>query len=451
MSSLFSIVIGIMSIAIMVGIHETGHFVFARLMGIEVHTFAIGFGKAIKKWQKGKTVYRLNIFPLGGYCQLKGADELQKRLDGKIDEHAPSEKGSLFSVSPWRRIGVYGAGSLFNFLFALLILIVFYLLPYEAVSYPNKIVLSSDYPSLFGVEEGDYHLARDGGLLSGDVVIAIGEHHVTTFSDIQEALSHYKGGQTIDFTVLRNNKQHIYTLSTPKDKPLHLGLSYYMAPIIGFVAPLSAEQRALLLPNDRIIALFGQEVNNTFDVLQLLSDNPQVIELTILRGQQELAITYVPDRLDSGELAIGFSFLHQSEQKKGLGLTAVPSALKEAVSTFGSTFALIPRLFSGSIPFKDAVAGPIRISYVIGQMRNASVRAALHLLALVSLSLAAANLLPIPGLDGGSILLSLLELIRGKNVSPRFFVRFQSVGLAFLAVLMLLVLAQDIGFLFSGF
>jgi regulator of sigma E protease len=114
------------------------------------------------------------------------------------------------------------------------------------------------------------------------------------------------------------------------------------------------------------------------------------------------------------------------------------------------TFLLIPKLFSGAFAMDEVVAGPLRISYVIGEMRNAGIRAILHLLAMVSISLAAANLLPIPGLDGGSILLSILEILRRKPVSPRIYVRFQSVGLLFLFLLMLFVVAGDLRFFFLG-
>jgi regulator of sigma E protease len=107
-------------------------------------------------------------------------------------------------------------------------------------------------------------------------------------------------------------------------------------------------------------------------------------------------------------------------------------------------------LFSGTGELRDSVAGPLRISYVIGEMRNAGIRAVLHLLAMVSISLSVVNLLPIPGLDGGTILLTLIEAVRGRPISSKWYVRYQSIGVAFLMILVFFVMSGDIRFFLLG-
>ena len=127
MGSLFSFAIGLALIAIMITVHETGHFLAAKAVEVTVETFAIGWGKAVKRWYSKGVEYRINIFPLGGYCQLKGGDS--------------NEAGSLFAVSPLKRIVVFLAGPLFNILLAILILTPFFMLNYEEAVFPNKIVI----------------------------------------------------------------------------------------------------------------------------------------------------------------------------------------------------------------------------------------------------------------------------------------------------------------------
>lgn len=455
MDGMISFIIGFLGIALMVTVHETGHFLAARAVGITVETFAIGWGKALKRWYKGEVEYRINIFPLGGYCKLKGSEDLKRSIDSGDGQFKQVEPGSLFAVSPARRILTYLAGPIFNLLFAALIFIPYFALDYEAVAYPNRIVLTSDYPTTFQTDVGAKHAARDGGMLTGDTIIRIGNTAVRNFSDIQEALAIQEAGNPTRFLVQRGAQevelQITGIINEETGKPF-FGISFYLEPIVGSIDPLSPEAIAGLSPGDRILSTQGHTVGNTMALLERLADNPTVISLEVVQqdGTQK-SITYSPSRGTDGNALFGFTFARSTEHRAGLGLIAsVTAALKETVISVIDTITLIPRMFSSAYTLDDVVAGPVRISYVIGEMRNAGLRAVLHLMAMVSISLATANLLPIPGLDGGSILLSIVEMIRGKSVSPRMYVRFQSVGVMLLLFLMLFVIAGDIRFLFSG-
>jgi len=196
----------------------------------------------------------------------------------------------------------------------------------------------------------------------------------------------------------------------------------------------------------------GKISNNTLDVVEALSDNPTVITLVVERpgGRQE-EITFHPEQTAQGQISLGFTFAREIKREAGLPLhKALLASVSQTSKGARDTLLLLPKLFSGMFALDDVVAGPLRISYIIGESRTAGLRSILHLLAMVSISLAVANLLPIPGLDGGAILLSLLEIIRGKSVSPKMYVRFQSVGVIFLLLLMIFVVIGDVRFLFSG-
>lgn len=455
MDGFISFLIGFLSIALMVTIHETGHFVFARLSGITVEVFAIGWGKAIKRWTIRGVEYRINIFPLGGYCKLKGTDDLQRSLHAGGKSFTSMEEGSLFAVSPTRRIMTYLGGPLFNLLFAVLIFIPFFTLGYEAVSNPNRIVVTSDYPKTFAIETANPHAAELSGMKTGDIVIGIEDESIKNFSQLQSILSRQKSGSPTTFTVEREGAiltfDIIGTLDEQTDRIL-FGISTYIEPKIAFITPLSPESMTALAEGDLIQKAQGQVVKNTFDLLEILSDNPSWIELQVLHdnGTQD-TIQYSPTRTIDGKISFGFGFERTLEHVSGQPIgQAIWSSFTQTGVSVVDTFLLIPKLFSGAFAMDEVVAGPLRISYVIGEMRNAGLRAILHLLAMVSISLAAANLLPIPGLDGGSILLSMLEILRRKPVSPRIYVRFQSVGLLFLFLLMVFVVAGDLRFFFLG-
>lgn len=454
MNGVFSFFIGFLSIALMVTIHETGHFLFARMLGITVETFAIGWGRAIKRWHTHGIEYRINIFPLGGYCTLKGSEDLRRSLARGEQQMVTIEEGSLFAVPPHRRILAFLAGPLFNLMFAVLLFIPFFVLDHEEPVFPNRIVLTSDYPRTFGTESREPHAARDGGLLTGDSILMINGESVEDFAQVQEKLHEQKNGLTTRFTVSRDGRELDFNIQgiyhQPSGRQL-FGISYFLEPVIATVAELSPESVAGLMAGDRITEAQGIRIENTMDVIEALSDNPSTVSLVVDRSGLNVPIRFSPTRSEDGSMTLSFTFLRQTVKRRGQSMfQGITSAVKETSSVLIGTFTLIPRLIGGTFAVDEVVAGPLRISYVIGEMRNSGIRALLHLMAMVSVSLAAANLLPIPGLDGGSILLSLIEILRGKPVSPRMYVRFQSVGIVFLLFLMVLVVAGDLRFLFLG-
>lgn len=450
MGSLFSLAIGILSISLMVTIHETGHFVFARLSGISVEVFAIGWGKSIKRWRSGNTEYRINLFPLGGYCRLKGSDDLQRSLDVGGKDFSMIEKGSLFAVSPLKRIPTFLAGPIFNLIFALLLFIPFLMLDYHNYAEPNRIVVSSDFPAVFN-QPGDYrNAAHQAGLETGDTILRIDGESVSDFSEIRALLSSKGTEVPTRFTIRRDDRTMeidvVPEYDAALDRPL-FGVSSYIVPTIGNIVELSPESLTGMMVGDTIVEVQGKPVAHTVAVMDKLMGNPQIVEISIRHadGRQE-TFSYHPHKDKDGNNTYGFSFSIPKKENEGLSfLQAIPQSFVTTYESIRDSIKLIPSLFTDS-SLQDSLAGPLRISYVIGEMRNSGMRVMLHLLAMVSISLGVANLLPIPGLDGGAILLSLVEFLRGKRVSPKWYVRFQAVGMIFLIFIMLMVLLSDIRF-----
>ncbi len=430
-ASIISFIIGIFVIALMITVHESGHFLAARLVNVKVNTFAIGWGKAIKKWRRKGVEYRLNIFPLGGYCQIASEGE-----------------NSLFAVNPFKRIVVYIAGAFFNLIFAFVVFTPFFMMNYTSISYPNQIVITQDYPTLFGQNNNTTTFK------TGDTIISIDGNIVDDFEEIESLLSKNKK-EVIEFVVIRDNKELKFSQKGIYNKELNkilFGVSYYLEPVVGDIDPNGIEALFNLETGDRIISFNDQKIDNSFDFLTVLATNPSSIDLVVEKNTKEVKeISFTPLRDPNGNIELRFDFEKEFKQLKGQNLfSSIKSALVETSKQFIETFKLIFSLFSTKSDVDNSVAGPIRISYIIGSMRTSGIRAILHVTALVSISLAAANCLPLPGLDGGHILLNIVELIRGKRLPMSLYLNFQKVGLVILLLLMIFVVSTDLKFLFSS-
>ncbi|MGI6466572.1 MAG: RIP metalloprotease RseP [Sphaerochaetaceae bacterium] len=430
-ASIISFIIGIFVIALMITVHESGHFLAARLVNVKVKTFAIGFGKAIKKWRSNGVEYRLNIFPLGGYCQIASEGE-----------------NSLFAVNPFKRIVVYIAGAFFNLIFAFVVFTPFFMMNYTTISYPNQIVVAQDYPTLFGPNNNATNFK------TGDTIISIDGNKVNDFEEIESLLSKNKN-EVVEFVVIRDNKELKFSQKGIYNKELNkilFGVSYYLEPVVGDIDPNGIEALFNLEIGDRIISFNNYEINNSFDFLTVLATNPSSINLVVQKSSNQIKeISFTPLRDPNGNIELRFDFDKEFKQLKGQNIfSSIKSALVETSKQFIETFKLIFSLFSTKSDVDNSVAGPIRISYIIGSMRTSGIRAILHVTALVSISLAAANCLPLPGLDGGHILLNIVELIRGKRLPMSLYLNFQKVGLVILLLLMIFVVSTDLKFLFSS-
>lgn len=455
MATLLSLLIGLLALALMITIHEAGHFVMASLLKIEVEVFAIGFGKAIKKWQQGRTEIRLNIFPLGGYCRLKGADDLKEALDRGDNYLQDAQEGSLFKAHPFKRILTYLGGPLFNLLFALLLFILFFTLPSLGYNDSNQIVISSDYPTLFGLSGLERVASAEAGMQSGDIIIKIDGVATPDFYTIQKELNKKRVDQVVQFTILRQGEEITISSTGEWDEgagKVLFGISVFLSNLVIEVDPLSPEALASLMAGDRIVEVGGVSVTNALDFLEALTHQAAPLRLKVVASDGLVReISYNPLVDDQGRINVGFTFERHLVKHPGRPLKeAIKLGFEEEVHSIKETFLLFPKLFKGVFKLDEVVGGPIRISYIIGESRRSGLSALVRLLALVSASLAIANLLPLPGLDGGAIILNLLEMIRGRGLSVRLYVKTQAVGLVILALLMVFVILGDFRFLFLG-
>lgn len=452
---LLTIFIGIIGLDIVVLVHELGHLVVAKLMGISVETFSIGMGKKLFSFRYGETEYRISIFPIGGYCKMKGEEQFNKAIREKTSSIS-FEKGSIFSATPIKRIATYLAGPVFNLIFSMIVLSIIWSVGFTINTYSNKIVLLSDYPEIF--TEGT-NPADTSGILTGDKIIRINDDTIQTYSDLQEII-YSSPGKTLSIVVERNSKKISLSITPLLNKETgsgRIGVSPWIEAIVDSVAGGSSAYIGGLKQGDIIKSANEITVTNYLDIYKALNLKPEYLNLTVNRNGNNHNLTLVPIYEDDGSVDLGIELKFLRLESENLSIPAsILRGTTETFDTFIMTAKSLYLLFSG-VDVKKAVSGPIRISYYVGEIASNSFREGVRtgfttifrFLSMISVALGFANLLPIPIFDGGLIMFTSIELIRRKPIKPGIFYRYQSVGFIIIIVIFFLTTYSDISFLFS--
>ncbi|KPN20810.1 RIP metalloprotease RseP [Xanthomonas sp. Mitacek01] len=437
----------IVSLGVLVTFHEFGHYWVARRCGVRVLRFSIGFGRALwSRTGKNGTVYQVAMIPLGGYVKM---------LDEREAPVPEAEAHEAFNrASVWKRIAIVAAGPVAN-----LILCV-------ALLWAMFVIGRPDYAPVVGQVSG---IAETSGLRAGDRIDAVGDRETPTWMEVQlallpAALDHRDVALQVtderDRAVVR--ELALSTLPSDFDQrriaasiglwPRHL----LLPAVVGRVEEGSAAW-GILAEGDRLTAIDGSPVRVFEDIgplVQRLGDQGGTAMVEVERDGERLALEMAPRRADlpdgRGEYwAFGIApeaFVPPAKdaiQRYGV-LASVPAAFHEVGHLTGQLVGMIGRAFTGRVAIENTVAGPITIARAANTYANQGVAWYLTILALLSLSLAILNLLPIPLLDGGHLLYYLIELVKGSPVSERAMVAGQYVGMALLASLMGLAFYNDI-------
>jgi regulator of sigma E protease len=448
---ILKIILGLIGLGIVVLVHELGHFLAARLVGIDVEAFSIGWGKPILKKRVGAVEYRIGMFPIGGYCKMKGEDEFQEAFDNNRN-HIEATPGSFFGVKPWRRIIVAFAGPFFNLLFAGVALSVIWGVGFEVNTMENRIVLASD------LNPEERYPADSAGLKSGDRIVEINGASIATYSDIQENIAIHPE-QNLRVTVERDGAAKELTITPSLDKETgagRIGVYYWAEPIISEIDKGGAAERAGLLAGDRILKINGKSIDYSVALVPILQEKPEILSIEFERGSEALQTDLEPSYTDGGA-GIGISF--QSLQYRTPRLSPFAALVKggqEMWRTLAVSVKSLAVLFKG-VDLTKAVSGPVRITYMLGDFATAGftesfgdgVRNMANFLCLISVALCVMNLLPLPILDGGLILLFIVEIIRRRPIHPKAIAIFQTVGVVLICGLMVFAVFGDVLYLLN--
>lgn len=444
------VVWGLLGLCVIVVAHEAGHFIAAKLTGVEVETFSIGMGPVLLRKKIGKTEFRLSLLPLGGYCGLKGDNAYQKALESNLSE-IPKEKGSFFE-NPIKRFLIAIGGPIANVIFAIIAFTAIALIGYTYQSTEPKIIIASEiYPEMSSK-------AAECGMKSGDVITKINNEKINTFNDLYTFVSTHPD-EILDFTVLRGEEELKIQIKTDMDKDTasgKIGVVNWIDTKIVSVAKNSFAEKIGIKKDDFIVAVDNIDIKTTAELQKYVGEKRQ-FTLTINRLGEliEIPVKFVLDSENLSSMGIAFPSVSVLEKETNF-FKAIGKGFSETFEMIALTLKTITYFFKG-INISEAVSGPVRITVMLGEATKAGfsvgfaegVITVLNFLALISVSLFVMNLLPIPVLDGGIALFALIEIIRKKGVSPKFLYRFQIIGFVLIAFLFFVALSSDLTYLFK--
>lgn len=438
---MISYILGIFALGVVILTHELGHFAAARLFGVTVETFSIGWGPVLFRKRRGDTEYRISALPIGGYCGMKGEHAFREALDKNADR-IEREPGSFYAAHPLKRIGIAFAGPLANLIFAVLAYALVSAFGYGYKTWENRIVPSWEYD---GQTDSP---AAQAGLLTGDRIIALDSKAISNYSDIQQYVS-TRPEEAITATIERNGSRLEKELTPALDKRSGrglIGIYPYIPLIVGTVKPGSAADTAGIKTGDNITEVDGVPVTHYLELEKALSQNPTEVRLSLDRSGIKLIKRVVVLYGESGP-EIGLGWAQVTVRVAGTGFfESLRSGVTQTAETFTLTVKGIGLLFRG-VNVTEAVSGPVQITHMLGEVAQSGFTALAQLLGIICVSLFLMNLLPIPVLDGGLILVTLIELFRREPLKPRTLYYVQFIGMAFILCIFALALFSDFNFL----
>jgi regulator of sigma E protease len=454
------IVYGLICLSIVVFVHEFGHFITAKLAGIEVERFSIGMGKRLFGFSLKGTDYCISLFPIGGYCKMKGEDAFMQAF-GRGEATVGKEKGSFFAAHPLKRIAVSFMGPLFNILFSIVALAIVWAVGFSYQVSSSRILLSSEYPELdAGDTMASPHPADRAGLKSGDIILSIDGKATASYDVIQEIV-YQNPEKSLKVMVDRNGERLELTMVPALDKKRaigRIGIYAWDEPVVAEVEKGGPAALAGLQPGDTITRIDGKPVASSLDVERALASGPASLALEVLRSGQTKALTLNPAyaQKEGGpkRASVGFGYKRPSYHSPRLSLFgAIGKGFSETAKNLSLTLRSVGLLFK-KVDLTEALAGPARITYMMGSVAQSSfsqgisngITSVFNLLSIISISLFLTNLLPIPILDGGMIIMFLIEMLRKKPLRPSTVYKMTMVGFVIIAAIFIFATYNDILF-----
>ncbi len=428
-------------LGIMVLVHEFGHFAVAKLCGVRVEVFSVGFGKRLFGFRRGDTDYRLSLLPLGGYVKMSGESP------GEASTGDPAE----FNAHPrWQRILIGLAGPVSNFLLALFLMTGFYMMHNEVEAFRSQ-PANIDFVS-------DHTAASAAGLKAGDLITRFDNVSDPTWEQLSLRAA-VNVGQTISLDVKRAGQ----TISTQMTVPNPHGSDDFDFDTIGFVPRMQQEPirvrqiepgmpaaKAGLKAGDQILSVDGLELHSVDAMLAFLQqDSGRPIQLTALRDGKTFQIELQPIMADAGNghklYRIGFA---PNLPPFKIQQLSPPAALRQSVHFnlrySGLILEVLQRMVTRRFAVQD-LSGPIGIARETGlAVEQPGWQPIIGLMSIISLNLGIFNLLPIPILDGGVIVLLLIEGVMRRDLNQEFKERIYQAAFVVLLIFAAFVMFNDI-------
>jgi len=434
MSLALVIILFIVSLFVAMCLHELGHFVTSKRAGVKVEEFGIGIPPRLFGIKRGETIYSLNAIPIGAFVKAAG-------------ENDPTVPRSLAGKGPWTRLGIYAAGPVVNIFLAFILLSIFLALPYSVIAGDGIMVRAV-------VEDSP---AEEAGIESGDVILEVDGQPIHNSGDLSDMVNSVEEGAELTLTLLRDGQEVSKTLKPIFDEEQQqqvIGV-YTGWNIVSQVDEGSPSYEAGIRAGDYIYSINGQQIYDDESMSSALR--------SVAEGEEiELALLPKSDPKESKEISLVYD---GSETLPGVQLEWVDGVHfeQERVPVWNAVYMgaryiiYMPVLIVQAIPLiiqrpDLALVGPIGAGQLtVEVVRSSGSDTILFMGGIISLGLGIFNLFPIPPLDGGGMLVALIEgFRRGKRLSPRKVRLAQYIGTVFLITLMVLITFSDVYRLISG-
>ena len=447
----FVIVLGIL-----IFFHELGHFLVARLFGVGVEKFSLGFGTRLFGRTVGMTDYRISAIPLGGYVKMVG-DEPDAELEPEMIPYSFTHK------HVFKKIMIVAAGPFFNLLLAVIIYAGFF-----------SFIGTEDIRPVVNHVIKESPAAR-AGLQTGDVVVAINGSTVASWGDINRLIADGHGNDvritarrddtSFDVTVIPQTKvaKDILGDDAPYYDVGFSGLAPLKA-VVGEVADGYPAKKAGMQKGDLIVAIDNQPVDSWNTMKAIISQSKgEPLTVRIVRGEETLTVDIVPvlyseenvlgEKVDSYRIGISTPGINIPEAdritiKRG-PVQAVVESVDQTYQISRLTLLSIGKLIKGTVSTKT-LGGPIMIAEMAGQQAKAGFTNLIFFIAVLSINLAVLNFLPIPVLDGGHLMFFFIEAVIRRPINIRMREIAQQAGIFVLILLMIFVFYNDIMRIFSS-
>ncbi|HEX9394204.1 MAG TPA: RIP metalloprotease RseP [Gemmatimonadales bacterium] len=439
----------IVVLAVLIFVHELGHFIAAKAVGVQVLRFSLGFGKPLVSVRRGETEYWISMLPLGGYVKMAGMEE-QEGIAGDLEGGRPTDTvdpARAFDRKPvWARLVVLLAGVTMNVLLAFVI----YATMAATIGTPEVATTRIDSVAAAQLPAGAEPLAQ---LHSGDQILRINGDTVRSLNAIEKAVLHH-GGE-LRFDVAGRAVPLVVNVDSSATTRLALlrALTWLEPPRVGVVVPGMPASRAGLRVGDMIVRVNGDTARSWSVVLHVLWRNPDTpVNLDVLRGDAVVHLVVTPARQeDKDSIPPHPKIYGQIGAERDLPVMHVRQTLAGAARAGAEDVAvrvriivgMVKGLLLGQLSVRE-VGGPILIAQVSGQMARLGFERFLDFLAFFSVNLAVLNLLPIPLLDGGQVAFVLAEGVRRRPLPLNVRLRLQQIGFVLLVCLMIFAIGNDV-------
>jgi regulator of sigma E protease len=446
LSLLISLLGVLITILLVVGVHELGHFLVAKSLGIKVLRFSIGFGKSLLTWHdKSGTEYVLAAIPLGGYVKM---------LDENEGPIKASEATQTFNRQPfYKKMAVIAAGPFFNLLFALIIYWILFTVGFISIA-P---IIGTVVPK---------SIAERSGLKPQQEILRIGDQKVSGWTTVVMTLLLHSGDdKNLEMELKNPNSQTQVTnvdltnwhLNHLRPDPLaSLGITSYepfVPPIIGKELFDGPAKQAGLKTGDKILSINNKPIKDWYDVVDQTQAHPdEVIPFQVERDKQKLSLEVKVGSKSNffasktGFLGVTPDFDYPKEllrHNKYNPIEAFGHAWQDVVLFTDMNFVILAKMFMGKISLQS-LGGPITIFQSAGTALNNGILAFLSFLAFLSISIGIINVVPIPGLDGGHLLFQFIEMVIRRPLSEKTMMLCYRLGMVFLLLIMVTAFINDV-------